>query len=172
MLCWRNSWKQCYYPYRCQMRRLRTTFLFGESFVLLRHYIFLGRPLTDLQPTAQWCLVDSGHTYMRSELSTGNLSRARPDPAKRWPDPRLPTESLTRPYPTLPHKQYYVSRVQHSSCQRGTILYNCCMISRETVIYQTAIVIVIRVYMACLFYLFNDSLNKTCQDNFKNHNKF
>ena len=36
----------------------------------------------------------------------------------------------TRPDP--PPHMYYVSRVQHSSCQHGTI-YNCCMISRETV---------------------------------------
>ena len=51
-------------------------------------------------------------------------------PGERWPGPRLPTKILTRPNP--PPHMYYISSVQHSNCQQGTI-YNCCMVSRETV---------------------------------------
>ena len=50
-------------------------------------------------------------------------------------DPRLPTNSTTRPphmRPLSPYVLYYVSWVRHKSCQHETI-YNCCMISRGTV---------------------------------------
>ena len=41
---------------------------------------------------------------MTLELSTGHFSWTRPDPAKRWPDPRLLTKSLTRPVArSFPH---------------------------------------------------------------------
>ena len=74
--------------------------------------------------------ISAFRKHLNSELSTGHFSWTRPNPAKRWPDPLLPTKSLTRPDPTPPPPIYYVSWVQHSNCQQR-IIYNCCMILRK-----------------------------------------